>query len=198
MDEQALIQATLDGKLDAFNQLVLAYQDLLYNRAYWMMGNIADAEDLTQDAFIKAYHSLKTFRGTSLRSWLTRIVTNTCYDELRRRKRAKLISLFQTDKDGDEEDLTDLLVDPDLSVEEQLQSSELSDTLKLHINALPAIYRDPVVLVDILELDYAEAAHSLGIPVGTVKSRLARARSALRERLSLVPEFQRSKAPLLQ
>lgn len=198
MDEQALIQAAINGDLESFNQLVLTYQDIVYNRAYWMMGSTVDAEDMSQDAFIKAYHSLRSFRGASLRAWLTRIVTNTCYDELRRRKRAKLVSLFQTDRDGDEEDLTDLLVDPGISVEDGLQNSELSDTLRQQIEMLPAIYRDPVVLVDILDLDYAEAAASLGIPIGTVKSRLARARTSLRERLSLTPEFHRSEVRLVQ
>jgi len=86
MDENALIQAARRGDLDAFNTLVLAYQHQVYNLAYRIMGEAAAASDAAQEAFISAYKNLKSFRGGSFKSWLLRIVTNACYDDLRRRK----------------------------------------------------------------------------------------------------------------
>jgi len=85
MDEAAIIDAAKEGDLDSFNHLVLAYQNLLYSQAYRMMGEYNAAEDATQDAFITAFRKLNTFRGGSFKAWLLRIVTNLCYDELRRR-----------------------------------------------------------------------------------------------------------------
>ena len=87
MDEQALIAGARGGDLDSFNRLVLAYQDMAFNLAYRMLGDDALAEDATQNAFISAYRSLHAYRGGSFRAWVLRMVTNTCYDELRRRHR---------------------------------------------------------------------------------------------------------------
>ena len=87
MDETRLIQDAQHGDIDAFNRLVLAYQDMVYNQAYRVMGEPFAADDATQEAFISAYRKIKTYRGGSFKAWLLRIVTNACYDELRRRKR---------------------------------------------------------------------------------------------------------------
>ena len=87
MDEPALIREAQDGDLDAFNSLVLAYQDALYNTALRIMGDDSMAADATQEAFISAFRSLNSFRGGSFKAWLLRTVTNACYDELRRQKR---------------------------------------------------------------------------------------------------------------
>jgi RNA polymerase sigma-70 factor (ECF subfamily) len=87
MDEVELIQYAQKGDLDAFNRLVLAYQDMVYNQAYRVIGESDAAEDATQEAFISAYRKIHTYRGGSFKAWLLRIVTNACYDELRRRKR---------------------------------------------------------------------------------------------------------------
>ena len=86
MDELALIYAAKQGDLEAFNRLVLAYQDILYNQAYRVLGEQAAADDATQEAFISAYKNLNSYRGGSFRGWLLRIVTNACYDELRGRE----------------------------------------------------------------------------------------------------------------
>ncbi|MGD8553633.1 MAG: sigma-70 family RNA polymerase sigma factor, partial [Anaerolineales bacterium] len=93
MDESELIQEAKRGDLDSFNRLVLAYEGITYGVAYRIMGDKESAEDATQDAFISAYKALKSFRGGSFRSWLLRIVTNACYDELRKRKRKPASSL---------------------------------------------------------------------------------------------------------
>ncbi|MFM8322850.1 MAG: RNA polymerase sigma factor [Chloroflexota bacterium] len=101
MDEAGLIHDAQGGDLDAFNRLVLAYQDLVYTQAYRMMGEPAPAEDAAQDAFIAAYRKLDTYRGGSFKAWLLRIVTNICYDELRRRKRRPTTPLEPTDSDDE-------------------------------------------------------------------------------------------------
>ncbi len=87
MNEQALVADAVNGDLDAFNRLVLAYQDMAFNLAYRMLSDSAQAEDAAQDAFISAYRHLKDYRGGSFKAWVMRMVTNTCYDELRKSKR---------------------------------------------------------------------------------------------------------------
>ncbi len=93
MDEQILIRDAIKGDLDAFNRLVLAYQDLAYNVAYRMLGDEASAEECTQDSFLSAYRHLSTYRGGSFKSWVLRMVTNACYDELRRQYRHPTVPL---------------------------------------------------------------------------------------------------------
>ena len=87
MDEKSLIKDAQKGDLDSFNRLVLAYQNIVFSQAYRMMGEAEAADDATQDAFISAFNKIGTYRGGSFKAWLLRIVTNTCYDELRKRKR---------------------------------------------------------------------------------------------------------------
>jgi RNA polymerase sigma-70 factor (ECF subfamily) len=183
MDEKELFQAAVKGNLEAFNQLILMYQDSLYNQAYWMMKEQEAAEDMTQEAFLRAYQSLHSFRGGSFKSWLARIVTNLCLDELRRLKRRPTVPLLPSDPEGEEIDSPNWLEDPSQKVEEAVESIELNSRLRRMIEELPIEYRTAIVLVDILEYDYAEAAKVMGIPMGTLKSRLVRARLRLRGRL---------------
>lgn len=189
MDEQELIQAAIKGDLEAFNQLVMLYQDSIYNQAYWMMKEQEAAEDMTQEAFIRAFQSLKSFRGGSFRSWLARIVTNLCLDELRRVKRRPTIPLLPSDPEGEENDSPGWLADPNMNVEEAVVSSELNSKLRRLVEGLPTEYRTALILVDILEYDYAEAAQTMGIPIGTLKSRLVRARLRLRAKLEKQTPF---------
>jgi len=193
MDEQELIQAAIKGDLEAFNQLVMVYQDSLYNQAYWLMKEREAAEDMTQEAFIRAFQSLKSYRGGSFRSWLARIVTNLCLDELRRVKRRPTIPLLPSDPEGEENDSPGWLADPSMNVEEAVESSELNTNLRRLVEGLPAEYRTALVLVDILEYDYAEAAQAMGIPIGTLKSRLVRARLRLRAKLEKQTPFIRNR-----
>jgi RNA polymerase sigma-70 factor, ECF subfamily len=183
MDEQRLIEAALKGDLEAFNQLILAYQDLVFNQALWLLKDAAAAEDFAQDSFLQAYKKLDQFRGGSFRGWLMRIVTNACYDELRRQKRRPTLPLTAEDEDGLETDTEEWLVSPGASVEELVEQAELSAALQSTLDELPGEYSEVVRLVDLLELDYKEVAEMLSIPVGTVKSRLARGRLRLRQRL---------------
>lgn len=181
MDETALIQAAQNGDMDSFNRLVLAYQDLVYTQAYRMIGESAAAADTTQDAFISAYHHIRSFRGGSFRAWLLRIVTNACYDELRRRKRRPTVPLEPVDDAGEEIESPHWMEDPGESPEVYLDRIELNNAIQHCLEGLPAEFRTAVVLVDVQGMDYIEAASVLGKPLGTVKSRLARARLRLRD-----------------
>lgn len=181
MDEVALIQSATRGDLESFNRLVLAYQDLLYNQAYRVMGNRELAEDATQDAFISAFRHMSTYRGGSFRAWLLRIVTNICYDEIRRQKRRPTLPLEPMDDNQEEIESPRWLSDPGETPEETAERTELSDIIRRCLGNLPIEFREVVILVDIQELDYAEAANVMRKPVGTVKSRLARARVRMRD-----------------
>jgi len=189
MDEAALIQSAQRGSLDSFNQLVLVYQDAVYAQAYRMMGESEPAQDATQDAFISAYRSLGTYRGGSFKAWLLRIVTNACYDELRRRKRHPTTPLEPLDADDEEIESPRWLADDDASPEAETERSQLGDAIQHCLDNLPVEFRAVVVLVDIQGMDYSEAAMAVGTPVGTVKSRLARARMRLRDCLQGVWEL---------
>ncbi len=181
MDEIALIQEARRGDLEAFNRLVLAYQDSVYTQAYRMMGDLDAAEDATQEAFISAYKNINSYRGGSFRGWLLRIVTNACYDELRRRKRRPTVPLEPLDADDEEIESPSWLADLAELPEDAAMRKELSQAIQRCLAGLPEEFRAMVVLVDIQGLDYQAAAQSTGKPIGTVKSRLARARLRLRE-----------------
>jgi RNA polymerase sigma-70 factor, ECF subfamily len=189
MDEQELIQSAVQGDIEAFNQLVLKYQDMVYNQALWLMKEQEAAEDMAQDAFIRAYQSLGSYRGGSFRSWLARIVTNICLDELRRLKRRPTVPLMPSDPEGEEIDSPYWMADPQMNVEEAVENIELDSTLRQMVEELPIEYRTALVMVDILDFDYAEAAQSMNIPIGTLKSRLVRARLRLRNRLERSNSF---------
>ena len=179
MDENALIKSAQKGDLDAFNRLVLAYQHQVYNLAYRIMGEEAPAADATQEAFISAYNHLKSFRGGSFKSWLLRIVTNTCYDQLRYKGRRPATSLDDMADNPDEHNSK--LVNGAERPEEQVLRGELGDLLQTGISHLPEDQRIVLVLSDVEGFSYQEIADIIGQPVGTVKSRLSRGRQRLRD-----------------
>ena len=181
MDEPALIRDAQRGSLDAFNSLVLAYQDALYNTALRILSDEDLAADATQEAFISAFRALNSYRGGSFKAWLLRTVTNACYDELRRQKRRPTTPLEPETDDGDEMDSPRWLADPSLSPEQQSDADELEHAIQHCLDALPTDFRSVVVMADIEGLDYTEVAAAVRAPLGTIKSRLARARLRLRE-----------------
>jgi RNA polymerase sigma-70 factor (ECF subfamily) len=189
MDEPALISAAKGGDLDSFNCLVLSYQDQVFSHAYRMIGEEEAAADATQDAFISAFRNLRSFRGGSFRAWLFRIVTNACYDELRRRKRRPTTSLEPLDDAGEEVESPAWLADPSDTPEQNLERVDLEKAIQHCLEDLPEDFRAVVVMVDVNGLDYLETAESIGKPVGTVKSRLARARGRLRDCLRKIAEL---------
>jgi RNA polymerase sigma-70 factor, ECF subfamily len=156
--ETILIDKAVKGDMDAFDQLILTYQDMAYNYARALLGDPAGAEDAAQESFIKAFRYIKGFRGGSFRSWLLKIVTHSAYDMLRWSSRHPTQLLFPVDEDGEDIESPPWLVDPD-------------------------VYRSVITLVDLYEIDYTEAADALKVPIGTVKSRLARARLRMKEKL---------------
>ena len=178
MDEAKLIAQAQQGNITAYNRLVLHYQDVVYNVAYRIMKNPAAAEDATQDAFIAAYKALKRFRGGNFKSWLLRIVTNTCYDELRRYKRRPQSSL---DEITEENPSVSFMADDAAGPEEQREQVELVDAVKRCLDDLPDEQRMAAVLCDVEGYDYKEIAEIMSTSLGTVKSRISRARSKLRD-----------------
>jgi len=183
LTEADLVRAAQKGDLEAFNQLVLLYQDRVFALVLRILGDEDTAEDITQNTFLAAYRSLPGFRNGSFRSWLYRIGTNACYDELRRRKRQPVSSLGY--KDEEEEGLLSLddLPGSRTLPEKEYERHELEQAIQQALNRLDVDQRAAVVLVDLQGFDYTEAAQVLGIPIGTVKSRLARARLRLRHLL---------------
>jgi len=181
--EEALLTGAANGDLDAFNQLVLRYQNMAYNHAYALLGDSDSAQDAAQDGFLKAFQALPAFRGGSFRGWLLKIITNSAYDLLRRSQRHPTQSLFPEDKYGEEMESAAWLADPSASVQDAVEQKELSSDIYKILHELPDVYRSVITLIDINELDYAEAAQALRVPIGTVKSRLARARLQMQEKL---------------
>lgn len=186
-DEPQLIRQAQRGDLDAFNSLVLHYQDRAYTVAYRIMGDSASAADATQEAFITAFRRLDTYRGGSFRAWLLRIITNTCYDELRRRKRRPATSI--DDLPGAELDDGPPLHDDSPTPEQVAQQNELNRAIQDCIDSLGEAQRVILVLSDIEELSYQEVAVMAGVKVGTVKSRLSRARVSVRDCLQTFQEL---------
>jgi RNA polymerase sigma-70 factor (ECF subfamily) len=180
-DEEALVEAAQRGNLDAFNELILYYQNQVYNLAYHIMHDAAAADDATQEAFISAYRALDKFRGGSFRAWLLRIVSNACYDELRRRKRRPAVSWEDF---GDlEQEANPHLVDESETPEESMQRDELRKFLDRTLSILPEEQSLAIVLVDRLGFSYEEAAEAMEVPLGTIKSRLYRGRAQMRDLL---------------
>ena len=181
MDETALIHSAQNGDLDSFNTLILHYQDSVFNTALRIMGDEDHAQDAAQEAFISAFRSISTFRGGSFKAWLMRMVTNACYDEFRRQKRRPTTPLEPDTADGEEMDSPKWLADPNMTPAERSEADELEHAIQHCLDALPTEFRTVVVLADIQGMDYSEVATASKVPLGTIKSRLARARLRLRE-----------------
>jgi RNA polymerase sigma-70 factor (ECF subfamily) len=199
MNEAELIGLAQQGDLTAFNRLIAVYQSRLFNVAYRIMGEQDDAADATQEALISAFRNLRSYRGGSLRAWLMRIVTNACYDELRRRKRRPAMSM---DDMGEEILETDEMGNgamhaPQEGPEASAMRAELARAIQDCLNRLPDEFRLVAVLADVQGYEYREVAEAVGKPIGTVKSRLARARARMRDCLQrhgeLLPRSMRLK-----
>lgn len=187
MDEPKLIEQAKQGEVQAFNTLVLHYQDRVYNLAYRIMGEPGAAADATQEAFISAYNSLNKFRGGSFKSWLLRIVTNACYDELRYRKRRPQTSLDEITEANESSALLHSEKSP--GPEAHSQQTELVSAIENCLEDLPEDQRTATVLCDVEGYDYSEIAEIMSTSLGTVKSRISRARTKLRECLQLSGEL---------
>ncbi|MGQ9571686.1 MAG: sigma-70 family RNA polymerase sigma factor [Dehalococcoidia bacterium] len=177
-DEERLIHSSRSGDLAAFNTLVEIYQRQVYSLCLRMLGS-ASAEDAAQETFITAYRRLSAFRGGSFRAWLLRIAANTCCDELRRRRSRPAASLEATLEAGSSAASSSPLIGP----EEEALRRELGLHLQRGLATLPPEQRLAIILRDIHGLSYEELAEALACSLGTVKSRIARARAKMREYL---------------
>lgn len=176
--EAAIVRKVLGGDANAFETLVLEYEKNVYNIALRMTGNSEDAADMTQEAFIKAYNSLQSFRGDSKFSvWLYRIVSNVCLDFLRSKNRRPTVSLSVEDDDGEDAQLD--VADESQSPEHLLDRKLTRESVRRGLDSLPPDYRQILLLREIQGLSYDEIAQALGLEVGTVKSRIFRARKRL-------------------
>lgn len=180
MNEQVLVEAAQQGDLAAFNLLIEAYQQRAYNLAFRIVRDAESAADVTQEAFLKAFRNLHRFHSGSFHAWLLRIVMNACYDHLRRQQIRRVFSLEEmtTTSDGNWP-VSTTIEGPEKAILRQ----ELSERLAQAIDRLPVALRTVLILSDIEGLSYPEIAAVMRIPLGTVKSRLSRARAAVRRDL---------------
>lgn len=181
--EKLLVAKSKKGDIAAFEELISAYEKRAYNIAYRMMANEEDAKDMAQEAFIKIYKSIKNFREeSSFSTWLYRIVTNVCLDEIRKRKRNNTLPLeinIESDKGA-----AHIEIGADKETPEDIfERIEKRQLILNAINSLNEDYKTVIVLRDIQGFGYEEIASMLSCSLGTVKSRINRARNALKDKL---------------
>lgn len=182
-DETNLIERCKNGDLEAFGELVSKYEKQVYNIAYRFMGNYDDASDLAQEAFVRAFRAISGFRGdASFKTWMYHIVANVCRDELRRRKRQPVVSL-DTPIITDDGEINREQEDWTLAPERIYENKEFQETIQQLLNELIPEYRQVLVLREIQGFTYEEIASTLECSLGTVKSRINRARKALRDQI---------------
>ena len=162
-------------RIPTWEEVAREHGRFLYSVAYRLTGNHDDAQDLVQEVLLRVRRGLTTFTPGSLEGWLSRITTNAFLDEVRKRKRRPLDVVA---------DLPDAVVGGDGDPEVALASVRLPDEVQQALAALPPDFRAPVVLCDVVGLDYAEIADTLAIPPGTVRSRIHRGRALLRKALA--------------
>ena len=188
-EEKALIERCKRGDLAAFNDLVRKYEKQVYNFAYRLTGNYDDANDVAQDAFLRVFNAIGSFRGdASFSTWLFRITTNVFLDERKRAKAHPQASLDEYLELG-ESSVARQIVDPSPTPEVVLEESERAQILSKAISDLPEYQRAMVTLYHSQQKSYEEIAEIMDLPIGTVKSRLNRARLALKEKLSGLREL---------
>lgn len=177
VSEKKIIEKVLGGDANAFEELVLKYEKTVYNLALRMVGDRDDAFDMTQEAFIKAYGSLSSFRGDSKFSvWIYRIATNVCLDFLRSKSRKQQVSLTVSD---DDEDAQLDIPDPKADSEQQLIKKISMQSVEEGLKTLPDKQRQILVMRELGGMSYAEIGAALSLEEGTVKSRIFRARKRL-------------------
>ena len=183
-NEQKLIQRASGGDPSAFNRLMAQHEKKMYAVALRMFNNREDAQDCLQEAMLRVYRSIGGFKGqSSFSTWLYRITMNTCLDELRRKKNKQSTSLDNLVEQGWSPS------DEGNTPEKHAVRTELRRELSQAIQELPEDMRSAVVLRDIQGFAYDEIADALGVNVGTIKSRISRAREKLRGKLKEKPEL---------
>lgn len=180
-NEKELVDRAKFGDIEAFEQLIIGCQKKVFNIAYRMLGNYDDANELAQEVFLKAFRSIKSFKGDSLFStWIYKVTTNACLDEIRKRKNKTVVSLDEKIECNDQEvkrQIPDNAPTPDM----EFEANELKRVLNRAIEQLPDDYKSVVVLRDIQGFSYEEIARIIDCPSGTVKSRINRGRQVLKK-----------------
>ncbi len=180
-EEQALIARCKDGDISAFDELVRCFQKRVYNFAYGIAGNYDDANDVAQEAFVRVFNSIGTFRGdANFTTWIYRIVTNVYLDERKKAKSHRHTSLDEY-IDLDENSVSRQIEDESPLPDEVAENKERNQIVRTAINSLPDYQRIIMTLYHLHDRSYEEIADILHLPIGTVKSRLNRARQALKE-----------------
>jgi RNA polymerase sigma-70 factor (ECF subfamily) len=182
-DDQQLIQQCLSGNTEAFGELVIRYQDRLYNSLMLMVGSPEDARDLAQEAFVHAFRKLDSFRGdAAFYTWLFRIAVNAAISFRRRAARQKSASIDVLKEAAGAEPLDR---HDDASPSSQIETQETQQVVRQALGELSEEFRTALVLTEIEGMSYEEAAAAVGCPIGTIRSRIHRARNELREKLRL-------------
>lgn len=174
-----LIQKAQKGNTNAFGTLVASYEKFIFNVACKMFSNSEDAADVAQEALIKAYKNIDKFDfNSSFSTWLYRITVNACIDEMRRRKGKDNISI---DAEDEESGLTLQIEDTSLGAEERVIQNETVSEVRMAIDKLSEEHKTVIILRDLQDMTYEQVAQTLDLSIGTVKSRLARARKSLKD-----------------
>jgi RNA polymerase sigma-70 factor, ECF subfamily len=176
------IKQVLKGDQDAFGEIVELYKDKVFQICYRMLGNRHEAEDMAQEAFVRAFVNIRSFNiNMKFSTWLYRIATNLCIDRIRKKKPDVYLDAAVAGTDG--LDMYSQVAADTVLPEDELESLALQETIQAEISKLPEKYRSPIVLKYIEELSLKEISEILDLPVGTVKTRIHRGREALRKQL---------------
>jgi len=179
--ERALVEMSANGDIEAFETLLKTHRKKVYNIALRMTKNPEDAQELSQDALIRAFTAIKKFRGdSSFSTWLYRITMNVCTDFLRKKNKTIVISLEQGAV-GNENDTSVQLPEDGPGPDIISEKSQLKELVRKAMDSLSAEHRQVLVLRDLMDLTYKDIARTLGINEGTIKSRINRARDALKQ-----------------
>lgn len=190
-ETRRLVARCKRGERGAFDDLIRRYEKKVYNFAFRLSGNYDDANDVASETFVRVFNALQNFRGdSSFITWLFRITTNVYLDE-HKRKRAHPHESLEEMIELEETTVVRQVEDPGPSPAERVEKQESVDLLQAAINSLPDYQRMMIVLYHTENRSYEEIAESLDLPIGTVKSRLNRARLSLREKLEPLREHFR-------
>jgi len=185
----ALVMRCQAGDLEAFDDLVARYQRYVFNLIYQHIGDSSELEDLAQEVFLRIYKFIRKYRGhASLESWIYKVVLNCCRTHVRRRSAfSRLFMPFPPAAQGDERsyEVLDTLPDSTYDPAKTVEQKRLAEDILWAVRALPVVYRDILIMREVNELSYEEIAEILGISVGTVKSRISRARDLVRQRVKV-------------
>ncbi len=179
--EQKLLKNAQKGDIEAFEKLIEKHQKMVYNIAFRMMGNREDAYDMSQEVFIRVFNAIGRFKGNAAFStWIYRITKNVCLDEHRKRKNKNTLSIDK-ELEGEQGSIQRQLRDDSPSPEEIFEKKAMKKTIQEAINNLPDQHKIVIILRDIKGFSYQEIAKIIECPEGTVKSRINRARKALKD-----------------